>query len=65
MVERETNQPQVRLSESRLLHFPDGRLYNYQGKTFVREEDIPLYTIRGGINFDEVGLGKTLQMLLL
>jgi SNF2 family DNA or RNA helicase len=65
MVERENNLPQVRLSESRLLHFPDGRLYDYQGKTFVREEDIPLYTIRGGINFDEVGLGKTLQMLLL
>jgi len=63
MIERENHLPKVKLSEARLLHFPDGRMYDCLTKEF--KTDIPEYTIKGGINFDEVGLGKTLQMLML
>ena len=65
MILRENNLPEYRISESKLLHFTDGRIYDYQNKIMVNEDDIPLTTISGGINFDNVGFGKTLQMLML
>jgi len=65
MVEREGNLPKERFYEGKLLSFPDGRLYDYSKQKFIEKEEIPLSIIKGGINFDEVGIGKTLQMLCL
>lgn len=65
MLEREENLPKERIYEGRLLHFPDGRIYDYSKNIFITPEEIPEITIKGGINFDQVGIGKTLQMLCL
>lgn len=65
MIERENNLPIIRISDNRLLHFHDDRIYDYKNKVMINENDIPLTTITGGINFDNVGFGKTLQMLML
>lgn len=65
MLQREDNLPVVQISQERLLHFPDGRIYDYQNKKMVQQDEIPVTTIKGGINFDNIGQGKTLQMLML
>lgn len=65
MIERENNLPIIRISDNRLLHFHDNRIYDYKNKVMINENDIPITTITGGINFDNVGFGKTLQMLML
>ena len=65
MIERENNLQEFKISDSRLLYFTDNRIYDYQNKVMINEDDIPLTTITGGINFDNVGFGKTLQMLML
>jgi SNF2 family DNA or RNA helicase len=66
MIKRELNRPKYNISsQARLIHFPDGRKYNYLDKKFIKEVDIPLLTIKGGIIADEVGKGKTIQMLSL
>jgi SNF2 family DNA or RNA helicase len=66
MIKRELERPKYNISsQTRLIHFPDGRIYNYLEKKFVNECDLPLLTIKGGIIADEVGKGKTIQMLSL
>ncbi len=66
MIRRELERPQYYIfSQARLIHFPDGRIYNYLDKKFVKENEYPLLTIKGGIIADEVGKGKTIQMLSL
>ena len=66
IINRELDRPQYHISsQARLIHFPDGRIYNYSEKKFINEKDIPLLTIKGGIIADEVGKGKTIQMLSL
>jgi SNF2 family DNA or RNA helicase len=66
MINRELDRPCYHISsQARLIHFPDGRVYNYCEKKFVNESDLPLLTIKGGIIADEVGKGKTIQMLSL
>lgn len=66
MIKREIDRSKYNISsQSRLIHFPDGRVYNYCEKKFVNESDLPLITIKGGIIADEVGKGKTIQMLSL
>ena len=66
MIKRELEKPSHHMtSQARLIHFPDGRIYNYLEKKFVKESDLPLLTIKGGIIADEVGKGKTIQMLSL
>jgi SNF2 family DNA or RNA helicase len=66
MINRELDRPQYRISSQiRLIYFPDGRTYNYSEKKFINEKDIPLLTIKGGIIADEVGKGKTIQILSL
>ena len=66
MIKRELERPSYHMSsQARLIHFPDGRIYNYIEKKFINECDLPLLTIKGGIIADEVGKGKTIQMLCL
>jgi SNF2 family DNA or RNA helicase len=66
MIKKELERPSYYISsQARLIHFPDGRIYNYLDKKFVKENDLPLITIKGGIIADEVGKGKTIQMLYL
>ena len=66
MIRRELERPQCNISsQARLIHFPDGRIYNYLERKFVKESELPLLTIKGGIIADEVGKGKTIQMLSL
>jgi SNF2 family DNA or RNA helicase len=66
MIRRELERPSFHMSsQTRLIHFPDGRIYNYIEKKFIKESDLPLLTIKGGIIADEVGKGKTIQMLSL
>jgi len=66
MIKRELDRPKYNISsQARLIHFPDGRIYNYLEKKFIKKIDIPLLTIKGGIIADEVGKGKTIQMLSL
>ena len=52
-----------RISNNKLIQFPDGRIYNYDLNRIINEEDIPLVKFRGGIIADEMGIGKTLQLL--
>jgi len=66
MIKREIKQPIYHISSSaRLINFPDGRLYNYIDNKFITINDLPLLTIKGGIIADEVGKGKTVQLLSL
>lgn len=66
MIKRELERPSFHMSsQARLIYFPDGRIYNYVEKKFIKESDLPLLTIKGGIIADEVGKGKTIQMLSL
>ncbi len=66
MIKRELERPQYHItSQARLIYFPDGRVYNYIEKKFISEQSFPLLTIKGGIIADEVGKGKTIQMLSL
>lgn len=66
MIKREIERPQYHMSsQARLIMFPDGRIYNYNERKFVKIEDIPLVTVKGGVIADEVGKGKTVQMLSL
>jgi SNF2 family DNA or RNA helicase len=66
MINRELERPSFHISsQARLIHFPDGRIYNYLDRKFIKESELPLLTIKGGIIADEVGKGKTIQMLSL
>ena len=66
MIKRELDRPKYNISsQARLIHFPDGRIYNYLDRKFVKENELNLLTIKGGIIADEVGKGKTIQMLCL
>jgi SNF2 family DNA or RNA helicase len=66
MIKRELERPSYYISsQARLIHFPDGRIYNYLDRKFIKENELPLITINGGIIADEVGKGKTIQMLCL
>jgi len=65
MLQREDNLPVVKISQERLLRFSDNWIYDHQNKKRLKLEEIPNTTIKGGINFDNVGQGKTLQMLML
>jgi len=66
MINRELERPSYHISsQARLIHFPDGRIYNYLERKFVKESELPLLIIKGGIIADEVGKGKTIQMLSL
>lgn len=65
MLELEKNPIQEYLSSDKLLFFPDGRIYNYTCNSFISNSQRELVTLRGGIILDNVGIGKTLQLLCL
>ncbi len=55
-------QPEL-ITDNRIFFFPDGRIFNYTKNTF--ETSIDLVKVKGGIIMDDVGIGKTLQLLCL
>ncbi len=59
----ENNVLKENLTENKLYFFPDGRIFNYTTGTF--ENTIKPVEIKGGIIMDDVGIGKTLQLLCL
>jgi len=65
MIGLETNPPNVKITQDRLIFLPDKRIYNYTKSIFTSEDDIENLIVRGGIIADEVGKGKTVQMLSL
>ena len=65
MINNEENQRLVQFTEDKLIHLPDGRVYNQTRSLFIKKDDIPFVLLRGGIIADEVGKGKTIQMLSL
>jgi SNF2 family DNA or RNA helicase len=65
MLGLEKNPIKEYISADKLLFFPDGRIYNYQDNEFVTNADRELVTLRGGVILDNVGIGKTFQLLCL
>ena len=65
MLELEKNPIQEYISADKLLFFPDGRIYNYNSNSFISNSQRELVPIRGGIILDNVGIGKTFQLLCL
>lgn len=65
MLELEKNPIQEYISSDKLLFFPDGRIYNYTLNKFIKNEERKLVKFKGGYILDEVGIGKTLQLLCL
>lgn len=65
MLELEKNPIKEYISPDKLLFFPDGRIYNYQENSFITNEQRKLVSLRGGIVLDNVGIGKTFQLLCL
>lgn len=65
MINFEKNPVEEYISSDKLYFFPDGRIYNYTHNTFVTNEQRELVKFKGGIILDNVGIGKTLQLLCL
>lgn len=65
MLELEKNPIQEYISADKLLFFPDGRIYNYTGTSFISNSQRELVSFRGGVILDNVGIGKTFQLLCL
>lgn len=65
MLELERNPIKEYISADKLLFFPDGRIYNYHESSFITNKERELVTLRGGIILDNVGIGKTFQLLCL
>lgn len=65
MLNIEKNKPSYRFNRDRNLYFPDGRIYTINQGIFKSIDDIPELVQRGGIIADEVGKGKTVQLLTL
>jgi SNF2 family DNA or RNA helicase len=65
MLEFEKNPVKEYIHSDKLLFFPDGRIYNYTLNTFITNEQRELVNFRGGIILDNVGIGKTFQLLCL
>lgn len=63
MLDIESNLPRYDITNHKKYYFPDGRIFNYYLQTF--EENVSTIQIRGGIIMDDVGVGKTLQMITL
>lgn len=65
MLEFEKNPVKEYISADKLFFFPDGRIYNYTLNAFITNEQRESVKFRGGIILDNVGIGKTFQMLCL
>lgn len=65
MLELEKNPVQDYITKDKILFFPDGRIYNYSMEKFMEKDERKLVPLRGGLVLDNVGVGKTYQMLSL
>jgi SNF2 family DNA or RNA helicase len=65
MLKLETNPLKEYISGDKMFFFPDGRIYNYSRNCFVSDEQRESVTLKGGIILDNVGIGKTFQLLCL
>lgn len=65
MLELEKNPICDYITGDKMMFFPDGRIFNYSKGDFMKWEDRELIPIRGGLVLDNVGVGKTFQMLSL
>ena len=65
MLKLETNPIYEYISSDKLFFFPDGRIYNYTKNSFIKNEERELVKFKGGIILDNVGIGKTVQLLSL
>ena len=65
MLELEKNPIREYISADKLLFFPDGRIYNSSESSFIDNSQRELVTLRGGVILDNVGIGKTFQLLCL
>lgn len=65
MLELEKNPVKEYISADKLLFFPDGRIYNYQQSSFITNSQRELVALKGGLILDDVGIGKTFQLLCL
>lgn len=63
MSDIEKNPVKGKITEDRVIKFPDGRIYNYTKNIIMQEEELPEITFKGAIIADEMGIGKTLQVL--
>ncbi len=53
------------ITVKKYVNFKDGRIYCYDESRFVEKNGIIKYKLKGGIIFDDVGTGKTLQFICL
>ena len=65
MLNFEKNPVKEYISADKLFFFPDGRIYNYTLNTFITNNQRDLVKFKGGIILDNVGIGKTFQLLCL
>lgn len=76
MINRESNPVKYIVPENKLCYFPDGRIFNTDKGCFITQNDLvngnfkkdikpSLYTFNSGFIMDDVGIGKTLQMICL
>jgi SNF2 family DNA or RNA helicase len=65
MIGMENNPLYEYFNQDKLFFFPDGRIYNYTQNSFVTNAQREPVRIRGGVILDNVGIGKTFQLLCL
>lgn len=65
MIKLENNPIKEYISDNKVFFFPDGRIFNYSLNKFVTNEQRKLIEFKGGIILDDVGIGKTFQLLCL
>ncbi len=63
LLDLENNILKENITDNKLYFFPDGRIFNYTLGIF--ENSVNPVEIKGGIIMDDVGIGKTLQLLCL
>jgi SNF2 family DNA or RNA helicase len=61
--EQETDLKSIHISNDKIMHLPCNLIYNHSSNEIIPEEAIPKYIIRGGIIADDLGVGKTIQIL--
>jgi hypothetical protein len=67
MIEREKNSVKDYFTDNKIVHFPDGRICNYDNNVILSKEDIDERSsnLNGGVLNDVANSGKTLQILSL
>ena len=63
MLEMEMEPIKAKITDHKCLEFPDGRVYNYTKNKMTTWDTFPDVAFKGGVIADEMGVGKTLQIL--